>query len=108
VQYGTKSSSFSVNGEYPSYPAVQAVDLTGGALSTSPTSGAAQGGRYRQPGGGGAFRQPNPMGQQINIKGIYFRVVGLFKGEGKPEERPGRTPKPFLFRSLPCKWPSTR
>jgi putative ABC transport system permease protein len=32
------------------------------------------------------FQGANPMGKYVNIKGIYFRVVGVFKGSGRPEE----------------------
>lgn len=86
VQYGTKSSSFSVNGEYPGYPAVKAVHLTGGRFINNPDIGerrkvAVIGDRVAEV----LFGRQNPLGQQIRIKGIYFLVVGLFKAEGKPE-----------------------
>jgi putative ABC transport system permease protein len=86
VQYGTKSSSFSVNGEYPSYPAVKAVHLTGGRFINEPDISerrkvAVIGDRVAEV----LFGSDNPLGQQIRIKGIHFLVVGMFKGEGKPE-----------------------
>lgn len=86
VQYGPKSSSFSVNGEYPGYPAVKAVHLTGGRFINNPDIGerrkvAVIGDRVAEV----LFGRQNPLGQQIRIKGIYFLVVGLFKAEGKPE-----------------------
>ncbi|WP_046246374.1 ABC transporter permease [Hymenobacter terrenus] len=87
VQRGTKSSSFSVNGEYPGYPAVKAVHLTGGRFINDPDIGerrkvAVIGDRVAEV----LFGSENPLGQQIRIKGIYFLVVGLFKAEGKPED----------------------
>jgi len=86
VQYETKSSSFSVNGEYPGYPAVKAVHLTSGRFINKPDirerrKVAVIGYRVAEV----LFGAQNPLGQQIRIKGIFFRVVGLFKGEGKPE-----------------------
>ncbi|SFQ49547.1 ABC transporter permease [Hymenobacter arizonensis] len=86
VQYGTKSSSFSVNGEYPNYPAVKAVNMTSGRFINEPDiterrKVAVIGNRVAEV----LFGSQNPLGQQIRIKGIYFLVVGLFKGEGKPE-----------------------
>ncbi|GAA3919218.1 ABC transporter permease [Hymenobacter algoricola] len=86
VQYGTKSSSFSVNGEYPGYPAVEALHLTSGRFINNidirdRRKVAVIGDRVAEV----LFGAANPMGQQIRIKGIFFRVVGLFKGEGKPE-----------------------
>ena len=86
VQHGTKSSSFSVNGEYPGYPAVKAVHLTGGRFINNPDIGerrkvAVIGDRVAEV----LFGSQNPLGQQIRIKGSYFLVVGLFKAEGKPE-----------------------
>jgi putative ABC transport system permease protein len=86
VQYGTKSSSFSVNGEYPGYPAVKAVHMTSGRFINDPDirerrKVAVIGDRVAEV----LFGSQNPLGQRIRIKGIYFLVVGLFKAEGKPE-----------------------
>ena len=86
VQYGTKSSSFSVNGEYPAYPAVQAVNLTGGRFINDIDIAerrkvAVIGDRVAEV----LFGTAEPLGQEIRIKGIFFRVVGKFKAEGKPE-----------------------
>ncbi|MBD2766927.1 ABC transporter permease [Hymenobacter sp. BT664] len=86
VQYGTKSSSFSVNGEYPGFPAVKALHLIGGRFINAPDIGerrkvAVIGDRVAEV----LFGNQNPLGQQIRIKGIYFLVVGLLKAEGKPE-----------------------
>lgn len=86
VQYGTKSSSFSVNGEYPGYPAVQAVNLTGGRFINDIDIAerrkvAVIGDRVAEV----LFGTAEPLGQEIRIKGIFFRVVGKFQAEGKPE-----------------------
>ena len=86
VQYGTKSSSFSVNGEYPGYPAVKALNLTGGRFLNEPDirerrKVAVIGDRVAEV----LFGSAEPLGQQIRIKGIYFLVVGRFKAGGKPE-----------------------
>lgn len=87
VQYGTKSSSFSVNGEYPAFPAVQALHLTSGRFINAVDVAerrkvAVIGDRVAEV----LFGNAPPLGQEIRIKGIYFRVVGLFKAEGKPEQ----------------------
>ncbi|UOG74786.1 ABC transporter permease [Hymenobacter tibetensis] len=86
VQYGTKSSSFSVNGEYPGYPAVRAVNLTGGRFLNDidieeRRKVAVIGDRVAEV----LFGTADPLGQEIRIKGIFFQVVGKFKAEGKPE-----------------------
>ncbi|GAA3997895.1 ABC transporter permease [Hymenobacter fastidiosus] len=86
VQYGTKSSFFSVNGEYPGYPAVKALHLTAGRFINDIDIAerrkvAVIGDRVAEV----LFDKADPLGQEIRIKGIYFRVVGLSKAEGKPE-----------------------
>jgi len=86
VQYGTKSSSFSVNGEHPGYSAVKPVNLIAGRMInnidiTERRKVAVIGDRVAEV----LFGTANPLGQQIRIKGIYFLVVGMTKAEGKPE-----------------------
>ncbi len=87
VQYGTKSSSFSVNGEYPAFPAIKPLHLTSGRFINDVDIAerrkvAVIGDRVAEV----LFGNAKPLGQEIRIKGIYFRVVGLFKAEGKPEQ----------------------
>lgn len=87
VQYGPHNASFSVNGEYPGYPAVRAVHLTQGRFVNQPDiterrKVAIIGDRV----GEVLFGAANPLGRYINIKGIFFQVVGVFQGEGKAEE----------------------
>jgi putative ABC transport system permease protein len=87
VQYGTKSSAFSVNGEYPGYPAVRAVNLTAGRFVNEPDLRerrkiAVIGDRVAEV----LFGEADPLGQDVRIKGIFFRVVGVFKGSGEAEE----------------------
>ena len=87
VRYGVKNASFSVNGEYPGYPAVRAVHLTQGRFVNQPDIAerrkvAIIGDRVREV----LFGAANPLGHYINIKGIFFQVVGVFQGEGKAEE----------------------
>ena len=86
VQYGTKSSSFSVNGEYPGYSAVKPVNLTAGRMINNIDIAerrkvAVIGDRVAEV----LFGMANPLGEEIRIKGIHFQVVGLTKAEGKPE-----------------------
>lgn len=87
VQYKNKNASFSVNGEYPGYPRVRAVALQQGRFVNDTDikerrKVAIIGNRVVDV----LFNGANPIGQFISIKGIYFRVVGVFKGQGRPEE----------------------
>ncbi|MGY2131109.1 ABC transporter permease [Hymenobacter sp. HD11105] len=87
VQVPPKSGSFTVKGEYPGYPAVQALDLQQGRFVNEMDirerrKVAIIGNRVVEV----LFQGANPMGKYVNIKGIYFRVVGVFKGSGRPEE----------------------
>lgn len=87
VQRGPKSASFTVNGEYPGYPAVRAVNLTAGRFINPPDitgrrKVAIIGNRVVEI----LFGDTNPVGQYVNIKGSFFQVVGVFKGAGKAEE----------------------
>lgn len=87
VQYGPKNASFSVNGEYPGYPAVRAVHLTQGRFVNQPDIAerrkvAVIGDRVVEV----FFGAANPLGRYISIKGVFFQVVGVFQGEGKAEE----------------------
>lgn len=87
VQYKNKNASFSVNGEYPGYPRVRAVALQRGRFVNDTDikerrKVAIVGNRVVDV----LFNGANPIGQFISIKGIYFRVVGVFKGQGRPEE----------------------
>ncbi|GAB3243786.1 ABC transporter permease [Hymenobacter seoulensis] len=86
VQYGTKSSSFSVNGEYPGYPAIKPLYLTGGRFINEPDikerrKVAVIGNRVAEV----LFGDQPPIGQEIRIKGVFFQVVGVFKAQGQPE-----------------------
>lgn len=87
VEYGTKSATFSVNGEYPGYPAVRPVVLTAGRFVNEPDIRerrkiAIIGDRVATV----LFGAANPIGQSIRIKGIFFRVAGTFRGSGRPED----------------------
>ncbi|KAA9333288.1 ABC transporter permease [Hymenobacter busanensis] len=87
VQRGPKSSSFSVNGEYPGYPQVRPVALTAGRFVNEPDlrerrKVAVIGARVAEV----LFGKDEPIGQYIRIKGTFFRVIGVFRGTGKQEE----------------------
>ncbi|WP_400193220.1 ABC transporter permease [Hymenobacter sp. B81] len=87
VQYGPKSSSFRVNGEYPGYPQVRPVALTSGRFVNEPDvrerrKVAIIGARVAEV----LFGDQNPMGQYIRIKGTFFQVIGTFRGTGRQEE----------------------
>ena len=87
AQYEAKSSLFEVKGEYPGYPAVRAVRLTRGRFLNDPDlrerrKVAVIGDRVVDV----LFPGQNPMGRYFQIKGIFFQVVGIFKGTGKGEE----------------------
>ncbi|MCC2547347.1 ABC transporter permease [Hymenobacter sp. BT175] len=87
VQYGPKSSTFSLNGEYPGYPAVKALSLTRGRFVNETDirerrKVAIIGNRVREV----LFGEADPLGKYISIKGIFFQVVGTFQASGKPEE----------------------
>jgi putative ABC transport system permease protein len=87
VRYGPKSGSFFVNGEYPGYPAVRAVNLTQGRFVNPPDIAqrrkvAIIGDRVAEV----LFGTVSPVGRYLIIKDSFFQVVGVFAGGGKSEE----------------------
>lgn len=88
VVYGTKSSSFTVNGETPEVLQVKPTNVTNGRFINQKDIDerrkvAVVGPRTLEL----LFEnEANPIGKYISIKGIYFQVVGTFKPIGKDEE----------------------
>jgi len=88
VSYKTKSSSFQVRGDYPEFREVEPlIILKGRFLNNNDLADkrkvAVIGERIIEvlfPKGA------NPIGQYINIKGAFFRVVGISRGRGKGED----------------------
>lgn len=87
VKRNTKSASFSVYGEYPDYTGVKPTEMIDGRFINNldikeRRKTAVIGTRVQKV----LFGDENPIGQYINIKGVYFRVVGIFKGRGSTED----------------------
>ena len=87
AQYGAKSSSFEVKGEYPGYPAIQPFHLTQGRFLNAPDlterrKVAVIGDRVADV----LFPGLDPLGRYFQVKGIFFQVIGIFKGSGKAEQ----------------------
>jgi putative ABC transport system permease protein len=87
VSYGTKNSSFSVQGDYPDYVRIEPVPIkTGRFLNDIDIADkrkvAVVGERVVEV----LFGEEDPIGKYINIKGSYFQVVGVFRPEGKGEQ----------------------
>lgn len=81
VVRGTKSGAFSVNGDYPEWNEIDPVNITGGrflnhADINEKRKVAVIGSKVTE-----ILFQPgeNPIGQYIQISGMYFQVVGSFK-----------------------------
>ena len=87
AQYGAKSSSFEVKGEYPGYPAIQPFHLTKGRFLNAPDlterrKVAVIGDRVADV----LFPGLDPLGRYFQVKGIFFQIIGIFKGSGKAEQ----------------------
>ncbi len=88
VVYGTKSSSFTVRGETPEVLQVKPTNVTTGRFINQKDIAerrkvAVVGPRTLEL----LFEhEKDPIGKYINIKGIYFQVVGTFKPVGKDED----------------------
>lgn len=88
VNRGTKNSSFTVYGEYPDYTGVRPVVLIDGRFVNNldikdRRKIAVIGTRVREL----LFtKDENPVGEYIKVKGVFFRVVGIFKGRGSAED----------------------
>ena len=73
AQYGPKSSSFDVKGEYPGYPAVQAFHLTKGRFLNDPDlTERRKVAVHRQPGGRRALPRPGPAGPLLPGEGHFL------------------------------------
>ncbi len=88
VNRKTKNSAFSVYGEYPDYTGVKPVIITEGRFINNldirdRRKVAVIGTKVRKVLFG---EDENPIGQYISIKGVYFMVVGMFKGRGSAED----------------------
>lgn len=88
VSYQTKSSSFSVRGDYPEFREVEPIIILKGRFLNQldlkdKRKVAVIGERVIEVLFG---KDTNPIGQYINIKGAFFRVVGVSRGAGKGED----------------------
>jgi putative ABC transport system permease protein len=87
VNRNTKNASFSVYGEYPDYTGVKPVIMNDGRfINTLDIKDrrkiAVIGTRVQKV----LFGEDNPIGEYISIKGVFFKVVGIFKGRGSAED----------------------
>jgi len=88
VNRNTKSASFTVYGEYPDYTLVKPTIMTSGRFINDldirdKRKVCVIGARVRE-----VLFQPDeePIGEYIRIKGVSFKVVGIFKGKGKGDD----------------------
>jgi putative ABC transport system permease protein len=88
VMRDNKSSSFTVYGDYPDFYHVKPTIITAGRFLNvidikEKRKVAVIGDRIKEL----LFRaDEDPVGQYIKIKGVYFKIVGMFKGRGQGEE----------------------
>lgn len=88
VNRDTKSASFSVFGEYPDYTKVRPTIITDGRFINDldikdRRKVCVIGKRVQEL----LFKDgENPMGQYIKVKGVSFKVVGVFKGVAKGDD----------------------
>jgi putative ABC transport system permease protein len=88
VTRNNKSSSFTVYGDYPDFFHVKPTIITSGRFINQldikeKRKIAVIGDRIKEL----LFRpDEDPVGQYIKIKGVYFKIVGMFKGRGQGEE----------------------
>ncbi|WP_237717775.1 ABC transporter permease [Pontibacter sp. BAB1700] len=108
VVYGTKSSSFTVNGETPEVLQVKPTNVMSGRFInqkdvTERRKVAVVGPRTLEL----LFGEgEDPIGKYISIKGIYFQVVALLSRLAKTKMW-CRTRRPFLYRIQLCNKPLT-
>ena len=88
VNRNTKSSAFTVYGEYPDYTRVRPTIITSGRFINDldirdRRKVCVIGTRVRE-----VLFQPEeePIGEYIRIKGVSFKVVGIFKGKGNGDD----------------------
>ncbi len=88
VNRSTKSSAFTVYGEYPDYTRVRPTIITSGRFINDldirdRRKVCVIGTRVRE-----VLFQPTeePIGEYIRIKGVSFKVVGIFKGKGNGDD----------------------
>ena len=87
VNYGTKSAAFTVNGETPDLLHVKPLKIKSGRFlndidTKERRKVAIVGPRTLEL----LFKDENPIGKYISIKGSYFLVVGTFEPVGKGED----------------------
>jgi putative ABC transport system permease protein len=87
VKRNTKNASFTVFGEYPDYTGVKPIEMIDGRFLNNldikdRRKTAVIGTRVQKV----LFGEENPIGEYISIKGVYFRIVGIFKGKGGTED----------------------
>jgi putative ABC transport system permease protein len=87
VSYKTKSSSFRVRGDHPEYRQIEPIIILKGRFLNrldlqQKRKVAVIGERIIEV----LFGVQDPIGQYINIKGAFFRIVGVARGMGKGED----------------------
>jgi putative ABC transport system permease protein len=83
LSYGTKNGSFRVLGTSPEYFSIDVVNLTQGRLLNRNDMFETRkvvviGNRVKEV----LFKDKEAIGEYINIKGVFFQVIGVFKKEG--------------------------
>lgn len=88
VTRGLKDGAFAINGDYPEIIHIKLMDLTAGRFLNhldldEKRKAAVIGSRVVEV----LFeRAEDPIGHYIEVKGIYFKVIGVFKSKGEGDE----------------------
>ncbi|MBW2297367.1 MAG: ABC transporter permease [Deltaproteobacteria bacterium] len=98
VTRGLKDGAFSINGDYPEYRLIQLLQIKTGRFINhldmrDRRKVAVIGTRVREV----LFeKEENPIGEHILVKGVYFKVVGVFAANSEGDEAEEETQTVFI------------
>lgn len=98
VSRGLKDGAFSINGDYPEYRLIQLLKITTGRFINDldmrdRRKVAVIGTRVREV----LFeKEENPLGEYILVKGVYFKVVGVFTTNSEGDQAEEETQTVFI------------
>ena len=98
VARGLKDGAFSISGDYPEYRLIQLLEITAGRFINDldmrdRRKVAVIGTRVREV----LFeKEENPLGEYILVKGVYFKVVGVFTTNSEGDQAEEETQTVFI------------